>query len=201
MGNPSKNNMAVAGFVLGLVGLIAWLLPILGLVVGILAIVFSAQGMSSMKRGMAVAGLILAIIGIILTLINGALGAYMGATGKNPLEAFFPEQKEVPKQELIDQTVKEAKASESFPIELDEYTIFTNITAEDGAIRYHYEIRGVDASKISNDLLKANTLKELCSDEGIKYLLGKDINLQYQYMVKGTKQEFMFEVGRKDCSI
>lgn len=81
---PRQDNSgkATASLVLGLIGLLAWLLPIVGLPVTIVGVVMGAKGRNSSNRGVAVAGLVLSIIGLILTVINAAIGAYLGATGQ-----------------------------------------------------------------------------------------------------------------------
>jgi hypothetical protein len=76
---------ATAGLVLGIIGMIAWFIPCFGLPVTITGLVFSLKGLKSTGHGMAVAGLVMSIIGLVLTVINMAIGAYLGATGQNPL--------------------------------------------------------------------------------------------------------------------
>lgn len=69
---------AMAGMILGIVGMILWLLPFLGLPIGIVGLIMSILGRRSVSRkGMALAGLILSIITLVLALSNCALGAYL----------------------------------------------------------------------------------------------------------------------------
>ena len=77
--------MAVASLVLGIIGLIAWVIPLFGLPITITGLVLGAKRLNSEQRGLAIAGLTLCIIGLVLTIANGAIGAYMGATGQHPL--------------------------------------------------------------------------------------------------------------------
>ena len=70
---------AKAGFILGLVSIVAWFIPIIGFPVTVCAIVFSSLGLKSVpNHGKAVAGLILGIIFIVITMINAILGAAIG---------------------------------------------------------------------------------------------------------------------------
>jgi len=78
-----RRGKATAGFVLGLVGVLAWILPIFGLPINVTGLVLSAQSLSYSKRGLAVAGLTLSIIGTVLTIINASIGAYQGYHGQN----------------------------------------------------------------------------------------------------------------------
>ena len=73
---------ATASLVLGIVSLIAWLLPIVGLPVAITGLVLGILSASGVKRGMAITGIVLSSIGLVLGVINFAVGAYLGATGQ-----------------------------------------------------------------------------------------------------------------------
>lgn len=73
---PTKSPAPV-GFILGLVSLIAWILPLAGYPVTICGIVFSAKQLKSTDSSakvMAIIGLILSIIFLIVTCINSFLG-------------------------------------------------------------------------------------------------------------------------------
>jgi len=77
--NNKADGQATAGFVLGLVSIIAWFIPLFGYPVTICGIVFSAKGLKSSKnKGLATAGLILSIIFLVVTVINSFLGAIQG---------------------------------------------------------------------------------------------------------------------------
>ncbi|MSR32072.1 MAG: hypothetical protein EXR99_11250 [Gemmataceae bacterium] len=76
---------AIAGFCLGIIGLIAWFIPLFGLPVTVTGLVLSIKGMPSRNGGLAVAGIVLSIIGLVATIANAAIGAYLGATGQHPL--------------------------------------------------------------------------------------------------------------------
>ncbi|HWB60790.1 MAG TPA: DUF4339 domain-containing protein [Chthoniobacteraceae bacterium] len=80
--NPTGK--ATTGFVLGLIGMIAWIIPLFGLPITIIGLVMALKGLKSTSRGLAIAGVTLSIIGLVLTVINASIGAYMGATGQNP---------------------------------------------------------------------------------------------------------------------
>jgi hypothetical protein len=76
------SGQATASLVLGIVSLIAWLLPIVGLPVAITGLVLGILSASGVKRGMAITGIVLSSIGLVLGVINFAVGAYLGATGQ-----------------------------------------------------------------------------------------------------------------------
>jgi hypothetical protein len=84
-GQSKTSGKAVASLVLGIFGMIFWLLPILGLPVNVVGLVLGAKSLNSASRKIATVGLVLCIIGLVLTVINGAIGAYLGATGQHPL--------------------------------------------------------------------------------------------------------------------
>ncbi len=69
---------ALIGFILGLVSIIAWIIPLFGYPVGICGLVFSTKGMNSNEnKSKAVAGLILSIVFLSFTLINSILGIFI----------------------------------------------------------------------------------------------------------------------------
>lgn len=76
---PINDKRAQTGFILGLVSIVAWILPLIGLPISVLAIVFSSLGLSSSKRQRAIAGLTLGVIFLTLTLINSIAGAVIYA--------------------------------------------------------------------------------------------------------------------------
>ena len=73
---------AVISLILGILGMLAWLLPFMGLPITITGIILGVSGRKTTDRNMAFAGLVLSIIGLVLTIINAGIGAYLGATGK-----------------------------------------------------------------------------------------------------------------------
>ena len=81
---PNPTGKATAGLLLGIFGMVAWIIPLFGLPITIVGLVMSAKGMQSTSRTKAVAGLVLTIIGLVFTIVNAAIGAYMGATGQLP---------------------------------------------------------------------------------------------------------------------
>ena len=71
----TEDKSANTGFILGLISIIAWLLPLVGYPVTICGIVSSSKGLkSSNGKGKANAGLILSIIFLIATVINSIMG-------------------------------------------------------------------------------------------------------------------------------
>jgi len=73
---PAKSPAPV-GFILGLVSIIAWILPLAGYPVTICGIVFSAKQLKSSDssaKTMAIIGLVLSILFLVVTCINSFLG-------------------------------------------------------------------------------------------------------------------------------
>lgn len=68
---------SIASFVLGLVGIIAWLLPLLGYPVTITGLTLGCIARKNEKNGFSLAGIILSSITLGLTLINSILGVLM----------------------------------------------------------------------------------------------------------------------------
>ena len=74
----TTNKKAVTGFILGIISIVAWLLPLAGYPVSICGIVFSSKGLkSTTNKGQAIAGLILSIVFLVFTLINSLAGVFI----------------------------------------------------------------------------------------------------------------------------
>lgn len=80
-----KAGVGIAALVLGLIGVIAWIIPIIGLPIGIAALVFGIIGLEKSRKGMSIAGMVLGVVCLVFTTINSAIGAYQGFRG----EAWF----------------------------------------------------------------------------------------------------------------
>lgn len=74
-----KKGFAIAGLVLGIINLLAWLFPLLGYIVGIVGIIMSVKGLKSSGKGLAIAGLVMCIIGLLLSLGNSCLAVCLVA--------------------------------------------------------------------------------------------------------------------------
>ena len=85
------------------------------------------------------------------------------------------------------------------PYHTDELTTLTDITAEPGAIRYHYTLTGADTSSLSNAYLKNYLGTSLCQNSDTKSLLNRDINMEYSYVVSETGQSYFASFSKADC--
>ena len=75
----TKKN-GIIGFILGLMAIIAWLIPLIGYPVTIIGIVCSIKEMKGEKRKLAIAGLVLNILFLVATLLNSAVGVFLVLT-------------------------------------------------------------------------------------------------------------------------
>jgi DNA-directed RNA polymerase subunit RPC12/RpoP len=80
-----KSGKATTSFWLGIVGMIAWILPIVGLPVSIAGLITGGLGLDSEKRGKAVVGIVLSIIALLLSIANGVIGAILASKGLHRL--------------------------------------------------------------------------------------------------------------------
>lgn len=207
VGDTTKNGKATTGLVLGIIGLVAWFIPLIGAPITIIGLVFSIKGLKSLKRGVAITGIVLCSIGLFATIVNASIGAYQGATGQNYLinkftnkeNANSPSNNGTSKVEIINQAVQEVKAQLPLPYKLDQVTTMVDVTAEPGAIRYHYVLSGIDTSKITNDLLKNSLGAGICQNKDTKNLLNQDINMEYSYSVENSAQKYFVSFTKTDC--
>ncbi len=73
---------SVVSLVLGLFGLIAWILPIVGLPVGALGYFIGRKGTSTRQRNVALIGMGLGLLCLLLSAINGYVGALLSVMGQ-----------------------------------------------------------------------------------------------------------------------
>jgi hypothetical protein len=77
-----RASSATAGFWLGLVGLVAWIIPFIGLPVTITGFVLSLRGRTSARGTFALAGLILSGFGVVFSVVMTADFIQSYATGQ-----------------------------------------------------------------------------------------------------------------------
>ncbi len=78
---PEKKGLSITSMILGLIGLIAWLLPLVGYPVIIPGLILGIIGKNQGGRTYAITGIILCSITLVLTLINSGLGIYLQVRG------------------------------------------------------------------------------------------------------------------------
>lgn len=84
--SAEKKGLSITSLILGILGLIVWLLPIIGFPIIIVGLVLGICGRNKGGKGMATAGIVLCIITLILTTANSAIGAYKGYHGQLPFQ-------------------------------------------------------------------------------------------------------------------
>ncbi len=65
--------------VLGIIGLVFWVVPLFGLPINIVGLCLAVSAKKKQPSGKATAGLVMCIVGLALTVVSGALGAYFGS--------------------------------------------------------------------------------------------------------------------------
>jgi hypothetical protein len=76
-GLPDKTGLAVASLVLGILALMAWLIPLIGLPVAIAGFVLGWMARVSINRVIALIGMGLSLFGLLFSCGNGYLGAML----------------------------------------------------------------------------------------------------------------------------
>lgn len=79
--SQGPTGMAIAGMVVGILGLLISWIPIIGLIIAVLGLIFSVVGMKSVAgKGMAIAGLVCACLGSVVGLIM-TIALFAGLAG------------------------------------------------------------------------------------------------------------------------
>ena len=77
-----QSGKAVTSLVLGIAGLVTWIVPLFGLPITIVGLIMGVKGRNSQKAGTATAGIVLSVLGLIASFIHAVVAAYLWATGK-----------------------------------------------------------------------------------------------------------------------
>ena len=72
--NEKVGGKSIASFVLGLVGIIAWILPLIGYPVTITGLILGCTARKNEKNAFSLTGIILSSITLGITLINSIMG-------------------------------------------------------------------------------------------------------------------------------
>jgi hypothetical protein len=101
--------------------------------------------------------------------------------------------------EYINNVVEVAKTKMSFPSKINDSTLFTDITAEKNAVRYHYLMSDVDTSNLSSESLKNSLIQSICQSESTKSIFDKNIDIEFLYSVKDSTQSYLVNFTKSDC--
>lgn len=77
-----RKDRALLSLILGLVGIIAWIMPIIGFPITIIGLIFGIRSIKLGKKGISIAGIVLCSIFLLATTINAAIGFYKGSSGQ-----------------------------------------------------------------------------------------------------------------------
>lgn len=161
---PYKAGVGIAALVLGLIGVIAWIIPIIGLPIGITALVLGIIGLGKSKAGMPIAGMVLGVICLVLTIINGAIGAYQGFRG----EAWF--QKSINNQDSYVFTLrdKDGNILMADGIESVNVILLDNENGEtDAVVEITFEAEAADTLAVVTENNIGNTIGMYLNDDRI----------------------------------
>lgn len=73
----NSNGMSIASLILGIIGLVAWILPLLGYPINIIGIILGIISNKKEKNKFSKTGIILSAIGLGITAINSIAGVIM----------------------------------------------------------------------------------------------------------------------------
>ncbi len=199
-----KNISATIGLVFGIIGLVALVIPILGTLVAVQAMIismgfiFGIRGLKSLKRGLAIVAIVLSSIGLFATIDNIYIGKHRLETGQSYwLNTLLNKDTSASKTELINRMVPKIKAKLLPARELEGVTL-VDVTAELGAIRFHYVIAGVDTSELTNELVKNDLIGVWCQGNGTE-LFNRDINVESSYSVENSTEKYFVVITKTDC--
>jgi hypothetical protein len=99
----------------------------------------------------------------------------------------------------VEEVTEFIKNSNDLPQRIDEVTVWLDVTAEEDAIRYHYELSNLGERAVSEELLRDFIEDGICADRDIKNALEGGIDMEYFYTVKETGEDFLVVFTKEDC--
>jgi hypothetical protein len=102
------------------------------------------------------------------------------------------------KQDFVDEGVSQIKEQTHFPKQVDSVTIWTGVSAEDGAIHYRYTVTA-DPSQLSEQAVHDSVLSNLCSTKSTRDILDRDIAMRYTYGFQSSDKTIDLEFRKADC--
>lgn len=99
----------------------------------------------------------------------------------------------------VEEVTEFIKNSNDLPQRIDEVTVWLDVTAEEDAIRYHYELSNLGERPVSEELLRDFIEDGICADRDIKNALEGGIDMEYFYTVRETGEDFLVVFTSEDC--
>jgi hypothetical protein len=103
------------------------------------------------------------------------------------------------KNDIVIETVRYVKNNMTIPSKIDEVTTIIDVTAEQGAIRYHYILSDVDTNSLSNSSFKEYLDDTLCKNKDTRKVLDAGINMEYSYKVENMANSYFVIITKSDC--
>jgi hypothetical protein len=103
------------------------------------------------------------------------------------------------KQEIINEIVKEMKFNNILPMNIDETTMWVDISAQPNAVRYHLISSNSIMNDINNNIFKKDLNLKICQDDYLRSLLDSNITIEYLYVFENTDQEYFISFSKEDC--
>ncbi len=103
------------------------------------------------------------------------------------------------KQQVIEQAVEDALEAFDPPQQLDQVTYITDVTAEQDAIHYFYELVDVDPAAVNAEALEGVVGPGLCAQKATRDVLEQDIAMRYTYVVVDTGDTYHLEFTKDYC--
>jgi len=142
------------------------------------------------KRGQIIAwsilGLFIGALIILIVIAAASNSSYQNSARQTPIE-------------IASQGAEEARQNTSFPYEVDDVTTLTDITSNGRVVQYHYILRGIDASNLTDDTLRSTVQPNVCANTSTKRLLDGGVGLQYLYTLQETNASYSFTIYEGDC--
>lgn len=100
----------------------------------------------------------------------------------------------------ISEAIEQIRKDTQFPQRIDEITIWTNISIENGQIVYDYKLDQTDTTNITSENLKPIVKEWICSITSIKEVLKTNTTINYRYRDYKNNIIASFTINKNDCA-
>lgn len=96
------------------------------------------------------------------------------------------------------------KMEKELPIEIDEYTTWSDVEAGVNQVHFIYDINGIDADSVDDNMIseaKSKIISGLKSQANLRHIFKRDISIKYSFYDEDEYEIMELTVSRHDLGL
>lgn len=118
----------------------------------------------------------------------------------NAQESTGQDDKDITNEDIVNAIIQSSKSDNTLPHKVDDRSTLTDITPEHNAVRYHYTLSNIESMQVDNEILKEGLVTLVCNTDFAHSLFGRNISLEYSYIVENSSDTFFVTLSQGDCN-